>query len=881
MATHKIHLSDISHLISLFTQEKTAPHIFDPAGRLIEDQPEDFFSKESEQSVLVNLAGRLNRFKKYSLDEFDFIIDFGKAQVSSAWFVDHYHVLNNPGGKMRWLYRANNLKGVLVFYNDAGWRGKLVSYGLKILSFLNLGRWIANEHVTIYSKHKSPLVRLLKHPEKIDSIFMGTPGVQQAALCSLKENGTLRRFVKIPLTQESSELLQNEKEALVRLTDKSLEYISIPAIENRLDRSVLVQESLKAKRRTHVAAFTELHASALKELHQLSVNSKSLNQCSFWEQIQASLIRIKPSKTELKQILKLCGELSSFVDVSKSVSLSMCHGDFTPWNMLLDRDRLYLYDWELSYSEAPALFDFFHFHYQRGILMDHVSYKTISTELSTSIELSSIQSILKDENIEFGLLHVLYLLRVATYFVEVYDRQTLTIQNNWQLVCWEQAIRAEIKKARAKQVGSRISFLREFNQHMSTVPHAFLKFDYDSLEELPISSDIDLAVHKEDITGIISFIQNHTLVDRVRLNKKSFMLNAEIFFLGGGFLSIDLIHRLQRKSITMLPIHELISSSRKSKRGVNVPELKYDLAYTYLFYTLNHAAMPLRYYRLFDQASVVEKEEALTYIFDRFSLKFNGLSSLFTNGMESRPILMRVLIKRGVKDRLRENLNYLLDTIRGFVSPTGFMITFSGVDGVGKSTVLKLVEEKLQNQFRKEVVLMRHRPGILPILSALKHGRKKAEQIASVTIPRKGRNRNRLSSVLRFAYYYSDYLFGQVYVYFKYITRGKVVLYDRYYFDFINDSKRSNICINRRIVKYLYTFILKPRLNIFLYTDPHIILSRKQELDKEDIVELSENYFALFKELEDKSIRQKYTAIENLELRTTIAEIIEAYQEVA
>jgi len=881
MKTQKIYSSDLHHLIYLFTGEKTAPCIFDPNQRLIQDQVDGSFEPNSESRILVNLAGELKQYKACSLDEFDFIIDLGNAKVSSKFSSDRFCALNHPNGKMRWLYRANGLKEVLAFYNDAGWRGKFISKSIKLLSFFNLGKWIAKEQITVHSKKGLAFTQWLQQSEKVGAIFLGTPGIQQTALISIIEAGNQTRFLKIPLTKVSQQLIQNEKAALYRLAKQSYTYLRTPSMSDVPVSDVLSQENLKASGRKHEAEFTELHANALEELYQSSCHSTPLVQCLFWKQIQHNLQHSAPAKEELTPLYGLCRELASFIDETKSIVVSNCHGDFTPWNMLSDKSQIFLYDWELSFPQAPALLDLFHFHYQRGILMEHLSSKAIASDIAKAVQLEPIQRIVKNSKSDIDQLHRLYLLRTITYFINVYDQQELTVQNRWQLSCWEEALKTEIAKAKAREVGCRITFVEELNNQLKSIPHAFLKFDYDSLDELPSSSDLDIAIFKETGTRILAFAQNHSLVNRVRVHKKTFMVNAEIFFTDGEFLSIDLIHKFQRKAITMLPAKELILSSKMSHSGVRIPALKYDLAYTFLFYTLNQAAIPLRYYRLFEKASATEKKEALAYLSDRFSLKFNKLSSLFAKGVDSRSVLVENLNKSDFKNRFSGTLNYLVDTLKGFFKPTGFMITFSGVDGVGKSTVLQLVEEKLKNQFRKDVVLMRHRPGILPILSALKHGKAKAEQIASVTIPRKGKNQSKLSSILRFSYYFADYLFGQIYVYFRYIARGKVVLYDRYYFDFINDAKRSNIKVNRSFAKSLYAFILKPRLNVFLYADPQVVLSRKQELQEEDIVELSKNYLSLFRELGAKSTADRYTAIENLELRNTIAEIIKAYQKVA
>ena len=81
-------------------------------------------------------------------------------------------------------------------------------------------------------------------------------------------------------------------------------------------------------------------------------------------------------------------------------------------------------------------------------------------------------------------------------------------------------------------------------------------------------------------------------------------------------------------------------------------------------------------------------------------------------------------------------------------------------------------------------------------------------------------------------YYYVDYVLGQFYVYTKANLKGHILLYDRYYFDYIVDSKRANIVLPSGFVKGLYRLVFKPDLNFLLFADPDVILARKQELSK-------------------------------------------------
>ena len=220
-------------------------------------------------------------------------------------------------------------------------------------------------------------------------------------------------------------------------------------------------------------------------------------------------------------------------------------------------------------------------------------------------------------------------------------------------------------------------------------------------------------------------------------------------------------------------------------------------------------------------------------------------------------------------------LAYCWDNIRNMKPSAGYIITFSGVDGAGKTTIINKTKNFLEKNLRRKVVVLRHRPSVLPMLSAWKHGREAAEQMSANTMPRQGKNKSSISSLFRFVYYYTDYLLGQFYVQAKYVWRGNVVVYDRYYFDFINDSRRSNIDLPKPFTSWLYRLLVKPEINFFLYAPAETILKRKQEMDEASIKTLTADYLDLFESLSGRYKRSSYISISNIEMTETLSTVFE------
>ncbi|MBL4709570.1 MAG: hypothetical protein JKY48_14145, partial [Flavobacteriales bacterium] len=349
-----------------------------------------------------------------------------------------------------------------------------------------------------------------------------------------------------------------------------------------------------------------------------------------------------------------------------------------------------------------------------------------------------------------------------------------------------------------------------------------------------------------------------------------------------SFLSLDLIHRFQRKWTNMLDSNKILISTIR-KGSLRVPEPRFDLGYTLLFYFLNGVSIPQKYQDYFLSFEMEQKRKMKIFIQQEYALEAKSLEGLFQYTEASKKKIEKVLKLRAQNNgiKLLFNLcNYLKDTFVELRKRRGFIVTFSGVDGAGKSSTINRIVEKVSKQYRRKVIVLRHRPSILPILSALIVGKEKARENSMSRLPRSGKNKSIIGSMFRFVYYYLDYVIGQHYVYFKYILRGHIVLYDRYYFDFINDSKRSNIILPKWFTKALYVLISKPKLNIFLYASPDVIRSRKKELDRSTIKSLTADYRNLFDSYSKKYKESKYIQIENVNRNRTdkiiMAEMLDA-----
>ena len=429
-------------------------------------------------------------------------------------------------------------------------------------------------------------------------------------------------------------------------------------------------------------------------------------------------------------------------------------------------------------------------------------------------------------------------------------------------------------------MNQRNEFIQHFFKQASNLEYAFLKYNYTHLSEISDNSDIDLAIKPSEKKKFLEIIRRAANINKVSLHPKSFVTFVSITFNDNTYLEIDLIHRFDRKGTIFLSVDEVISQSHKNEDGITCASLHHSFEYVILFYLLNGSSIPEKHQNYFSNLSSTKRSSILAHMCQRYGLSFNVLDELYSvNGKDSKKVLRHINnlpINKGIS-QLCNQLRYLGDVVRDIHWNKGVTISFSGVDGAGKSTVLDSVNVELQKKYRKKTVVLRHRPSILPILSTLIHGKSKAEKIALNKLPRQGSNVSTFSSFFRFMYYYTDYILGQFYIYFKYTIRGYAILYDRYYFDFIIDSKRSNIVLPQWLIKWCYALVFKPNVNVFLYAEPKVILSRKQEMSKEDIEKLTKGYRNLFEEYGKSSNHHHYIAINNIDINKTLDIVMKEY----
>lgn len=169
--------------------------------------------------------------------------------------------------------------------------------------------------------------------------------------------------------------------------------------------------------------------------------------------------------------------------------------------------------------------------------------------------------------------------------------------------------------------------------------------------------------------------------------------------------------------------------------------------------------------------------------------------------------------------------------------PSGMSIALIGPDGSGKSTLARAVSERLSDTWRHDSVGYVHwKPRAL--------GAERPPGPPN-TAPHGLPVRSRGLSILYFVYHTAGFSAGGL----RRLTvprlRGRLVMLDRYYYDFFVDQRRFRLDVPPRLVEWGFRLVPKPDLVFCLDVPPDTVQARKAEVPYGETVRQREAFLAL------------------------------------
>lgn len=172
---------------------------------------------------------------------------------------------------------------------------------------------------------------------------------------------------------------------------------------------------------------------------------------------------------------------------------------------------------------------------------------------------------------------------------------------------------------------------------------------------------------------------------------------------------------------------------------------------------------------------------------------------------------------------------------------SGLFIVFLGSDGVGKTTLINSLENRLQEQTPLLFAMIKKyhwRP-------CLFKGRSNYSSKSCSSNPHDVQLDNMAISMLKLFFLFFDFLFGYYFKIYPALRKNELVLFDRYYYDLFLDPKRYRFGGPISCVKWLLPIIPYPNLIVYLDGPAMTIHQRKFELTIDEIKEQQNRFLNL------------------------------------
>lgn len=315
------------------------------------------------------------------------------------------------------------------------------------------------------------------------------------------------------------------------------------------------------------------------------------------------------------------------------------------------------------------------------------------------------------------------------------------------------------------------------------------------------------------------------------------------------FLQVDFCTHYERNGRVVMPVEELVNE-RLSYKNFYVPSHQSEFVYILLKKILKKKLSDGSKEQLSNLLNAMNLEEtkklrgSLSRFLEQDQITY-VLECISSNKYEDVDLkqLHQQLLKKtsGIASNLHYRIFDIKRKIDRIVHPTGLFVVLLGVDGAGKTTIADKLMMRYQTAFRK-IDHYHSRVRVLKDISQIKSGAKPVD--ASDPHGKKHRA-GKMVSVIKFGYYFFDFLIGNVLIS-KAKIKSTLVLIERYYYDYYIDKIRYNLNVSDAFLRFFDHFVKKPDIIIILTGDSEILEARKHEISREEIEQQKERFHVMF-----------------------------------
>jgi len=184
-------------------------------------------------------------------------------------------------------------------------------------------------------------------------------------------------------------------------------------------------------------------------------------------------------------------------------------------------------------------------------------------------------------------------------------------------------------------------------------------------------------------------------------------------------------------------------------------------------------------------------------------------------------------------------LHKLIDAVAMYWNPQGQFWTFSGPDGAGKSTLLDLLLPLAERRIVVAVDRLHTRPYVIPRLAGLLP---RSRRVEALTVRLYENRLGLLKSVIRLTILIVDLQIGYWLKVRPMLARGHLVMFDRYYQDYLVDPQLRGISLPSLILRACARLVPQGHRRVYVIASAAVLETRKGELSYDDATRQVEHY---------------------------------------
>jgi len=379
------------------------------------------------------------------------------------------------------------------------------------------------------------------------------------------------------------------------------------------------------------------------------------------------------------------------------------------------------------------------------------------------------------------------------------------------------------------------------------IPYAVLR-NYETLPEKPLlGSDVDILIDEKNQKAYKDILNKVVENNKVFILSKKYHFNCLSYFVYQKtpfcFSSwIDAFTKIATKSFVWVDSNFLLKNRIHCEKDFYILSLGAEAAILFLKEIL--AGFPVKEkYRLRIRELVKEDPRSFNQVLStHFGQKITkelleiSLNRKWEEAFKKRRELWKILILNTIYHQPIEQISHFFRFLWEYMKEyfrfqKGISIAFIGPDGVGKTTISQGIKNKFKKFPFKKIYYYHGQFGFFPELSKI-YNFLSFKKKNSSPYPTEKNLPNKFRALLHLFYYgLEDFLSWPWFLWGR--IRGKIFLFDRYFYDFVATS------IHRQIPLWLFftisKFIPHPDLTFIIFARPGEIYRRKKEWPIEEL----------------------------------------------